>query len=185
MTFMFVANASIQIHEFIYRIPEQKKERRITIQPMSQQRLPDDMGPDDIAAVVSQHEIYGFISVQDVKNGSTRKKTTRLCYNVGASVPAHVIEAVFRQNINVMDEDGRKQRELSAIRSNTAVVNALEEQKRQGLEADVKNFEITVQEEEPRGGYDRPDSEVIAEGYRVDSSATQQSAGVKFKGRRK
>lgn len=169
---MYVANASIQRHEFIYRIPEQRKERRLTIEPMSQVRLADDLNQGQIDDIVEQHEKYGFVPVEEVK--SVKKRFTRLCYSIDKPISSFHIELLSRTNISTLDDFGKEMRKQTAIASNEAVSKVLADQReQQGLEADVNNFEMTIQEEEPSGGYDRPTSEVIAEGFKVETKTNQ------------
>jgi hypothetical protein len=54
------------------------------------------------------------------------------------------------------------------VASNLAVNNALDEMRQQGLQADVRQFQMSVVEDEPAGGYTTP--EPIAEGYQVESA---------------
>ena len=176
MSKMYVANASIQRHEFIYRIPEQQKQRRLTIEPMSQVKLADDLNPEQIQSIIEQHEHYGFASTAEIKSGTVKKNFTRLCYSVDQPVSSILIEALSRSNIAVLDATGRALRQQAAIASNEAVVRQLDNQRHEGLEADVGKFEMTVQEEEPRGGYDRPTSDIVAEGFRVNNAETPSRA---------
>ena len=176
MARMYVANASIQRHQFTYRIPEQSKQRTQTIEPMSQVMLADDLNPEQIQAVVEQHERYGFASTTEIKSGTVKKKFTRLCYSVGQPVSSLMIEALSNSNISVLDISGKAMRQQAAIASNDAVVRTLDSQRHEGLEADVNKFEMTVQEEEPRGGYDRPSADIVAEGFRISNESRAHPA---------
>lgn len=181
MTFMFVANASLQRHEFIWRMMGQTKERRLTIQPMSQVRLVDDLQPEDVAHIIEQHEKYGFLSVDDVRRGAVKKKKfTRLCYSMGSFIPSTTIETLFRTNMTALDDQGKDLRQETAIASNNAVIRELDSQRQQSnLEGEVRNFELTIQEE-TNGTDDTAD--VVAEGYRVNARE-QQSQPSRRKGR--
>lgn len=170
---IWVANCSLQIHEFIYRISEQNRERRLTIQPMSQTRLADEFSVEQLEALLSQNEKYGFVSVTDVKNGRVSKKFTRLCYSVDAPVSGVMIEALTMQNKSALLDFGKDLRKETAIASNAAIAKVLEvEQQKTGLEANFQSFEQTVQEEEPADGYNKPTAEIIGEGFHVEQEAT-------------
>ena len=165
---MYVANASAQFHTFAYRIPEVPQMRQLTIQPMRQIVLPDDMSKPQLDAVIEQHSRYGFASVEDVKSGTVKKRYTKLVYSIGSPVSGPIIDMLFHSNHGVLDAQGREIRKETAIVANQAIQKQLEAERENGLEADIKDIEITLQEEEqPGGGYDRPTAQAIAEGYRV------------------
>ena len=173
MTRMYVANATLQRHEFIYRIPEETKDRRLTIQPLSQIMLPDELNPEQIASIVEQHERYGFISLTDLKNGK-RKERSNLMYSLDRSLSSVAIESLYQANKGIVDAYGRRMREESAIIANDAIVKELDKQRQeQGLEGEVRKVEVTVQEEEPPGGYvGKP----IADGFRIEKTPVDNSS---------
>jgi hypothetical protein len=169
---VYVANASPQRHEFIYRMAEQKRERRQPIEPMSQILLSDDFTQGQIDDLIAQSDKYGFPSVADIRNGAPRKRFTRLCYSIDAPISSLMIDALLRSNVAALDEFGKELREETAVASNQAVLRELDLQKRaSGLEANVRQFEQTVQEEEPSRGYDRPETEIVHDGFRIDPKA--------------
>lgn len=168
MTRMYVANASLQRHLFTYRIPEQIKERTVAIESMSQAVLPDDLTSEDVSVIIEQHHQYGFISIEDINSARTRSRTT-LMYSLGKPISSLAIDTLFNLNKGILDEFGRQIRKETAVVSNMAIGRALEEQREQGLQANIKQFEISVVEEEPAGGYTTP--KPIAEGYRVGQEA--------------
>jgi len=178
MSKVYVANASPQNHEFQYRIPEVNKTRKITIPQMKQVVLPDDMSAEQISAVVSQHEVYGFVSSDDVKNGKTRKSHTRLVYSIDRPVSSLIIDALYQNNYKILDASGKDTRKTMAIAANNAVLQKLEEERQQsGIEADVSGFQITIQEEDQVSVRGEPlSSEQMAEGYIVqDNEAPVQN----------
>lgn len=165
---MYVANASLQRHLFSYRLPEEPKTRTITIESMGQALIPDDLRPDDVSAIMSQHKIYGFLNVDELRSAKLRERTT-LMYSLGKPISSLAIDSLFNMNRGIMDEFGRRIRQETAVVANQAVNNALDEQRRQGLQADVRQFEMSVVEEEPAGGYTTP--KPVAEGFRVQPDA--------------
>ncbi len=169
MTIMYVANASAQEHLFMYRIPEESRMRQVPIRRGSQVALPDkNMNPDQINAIIAQHEKYGFVSTDEVKTGRIKRKFTRLVYSLGQPVSGLIIDALLNNNIGVLNEFGKKIREETAVAANAKIVDELQREKEENqLDADVGNVEMTIQEEEPTGGYDRPTKDIVAEGYQV------------------
>lgn len=182
MAKMYVANASTQRMLFMYRIPEQPRQRQVPIEPMSQVVLPDDMSPEQIHSVVEQHEPYGFVTADTVRTKHNQTRNIRLCYSLGSPVSAVIINALATKNFTVLDAQGRDMRQQASIASNMAIENALETQRRdmarEGADpGQLKSFETVIQEEEPAGGYGRPDKEVLSEGIKVDKRPSQKRQG--------
>ena len=178
MAKMFIANASLQIQLFSYRMPEQTKQRTLQIEPMSQTAIPDDLLPTDVESIVGQHEMYGFISLTELKNGVNLKHRTSLLYNLDAPIASEFIRTLFNINKGILDEFGQRVRQEAAIATNNVLNNALDAQRHQGLDADVGEVEVTVQEEDTGSVVDR---DPIAEGFVV---AENQEHGTKTTSRR-
>ena len=182
---MYVGNASAQYHQFTYRIPEVDKTRSLTITPMRQVRLADDLNQHQIDAIIEQHGSFGFASTEDVKRGSIKKKYTKLVYSVGSPVAGPIIEALFHSNHGILDQMGRQIRKETAVVANDAIQRQLQTEREKGLEADVGAIDITIQEEEqPSGGYDRPTDQVISEGFRVAAENATPVAPARSRRRR-
>ena len=171
MSRVYVGNASIQHHEFRYNYPGDGRQRMIPIRMMSQAILPDDFNPMQLESLVDQNEPYGFATIDEVKSGRVKKHATRLVYST-SPIASVVIEALYNINRGILDEQGREMRKQTAIAANAAVMQRLQDEKDKGLEADVSAIDLTIQEEEPRGGYDRPAKDIIAEGYEVAPAAS-------------
>ena len=185
MAKVHVANASPQIHEFHYRIPEILKRRTLTILPFRQVVLPDDMNVEQISAVVAQHEQYGFVSADDVKNGKARKAHTRLCYSIDKPISSMVIDALYRNNYTILDAQGKEIRKTMAVMANSAVQNTLEAERRNGLDANVAGFNITLQEEDQIGkSGEELSSGPLAEGYIVADENSMEHPPVRPRDRK-
>jgi len=131
--------------------------------------LVDDINPQQMESIVKQHEHYGFATVAEVKSGTVKRAFTRLVYSESPIAP-HILEALLRNNHAFLDEEGKAIRRNTAIAINNAVVNQLETAREDtGLEATVRDLDVTIQEEEPKGGYDRPTKEIISEGFKIDN----------------
>lgn len=179
MTIMFVANASPQVHEFYYRIPEEHKTRKLTIQPFGQIKLSDDMNQEQISAVIHQHEPYGFVSSNDVKSGKTRKAHTRLCYSFGQPVSQLIIDALYQNNYRILDDQGKELRQSMAVVGNSALTSEVNKARQNGLEAGTHNFEMTIQEEDDSGSREGTSIGVLSEGYRVAQDPNTPTVPVK------
>jgi hypothetical protein len=162
---MFVANASLQKFQFHYRLPEQTKQRTLEIEPLSQTAIPDELQPADVDSVLAQHEPYGMVSVEAVKGGVRLKSRSVLLYSTEGPVPAPLIRTLYDLNRGLLDEFGRNIRREAAIATNNVLQNTLDTQRSMGLDAQVAEVEMTVQEEEPSNGFG--DKKPIGEGFVV------------------
>lgn len=109
MSSLFIGNASNRRHEFTYCIPPLNSARTVILPPMGAVCLKEDMSPAAIAAIVAQHEAYGFASAEDIEAGLPRKRQTYLCYSVGQPITPNILEALLRNDpprppIAVVDE---------------------------------------------------------------------------------
>lgn len=173
---MYVANCSAKRYEFTWRVHEQPKPRTLIIQPMSQVMLVDDLTADDRDAIISQHEPYGFVAVEDAKNGRVPKKRTELIYSMDAPVSALMISYLYDFNRGILTKLGEEMRKEAAIVANNAVARALQEQREmQGLDANVSDVEMSVMEEETT----RSDinHEPVSESITVDSGRPRRRSG--------
>lgn len=169
---MYIGNASLQRHLFTYRIPEQTKERTVPIESMSQAMLPDDMTSEDVAAILAQHEVYGLISVEQLRSVKMKSRAT-LVYSLGKPLTSVAIDTMFQLNRGVLDDFGRRIRQETAVVSNLAVNRALDDMRQQGFQADMRKFQVSVVEDEPAGGFTTPTP--IVEGYEMAPEAPTPS----------
>ena len=180
---VFVANVSEKRYEFMYRIPEETKVRKVTIQPRAQQRLPDDLTKEQIEYIVDHHGRYGFIPVDEVGSGSGKKRYSELCYSVDKSVSPLKMEALYRINHNILVERGKEIRKQTAIASNNKLVETIEREAR-GTEfsgGEIENFTTTIQEQDSKDGFG---SDPINESFRVVENPGQSKIAP-GRGRRK
>lgn len=174
---MYVGNATAQDHVFIYRIPEESQQRQIPIRRMSQIVLPDkNLSQMAVDSIIEQHGRYGFVSSDEAKRS---RIYTGLIYSVDKPVTGVMLEFMFSMNRGVLDERGKVIRQETAIAANAKITEQLEAQKAEGLDAAVVDVDMTIQEEEQRGGgfvSQAEGAKVVSEGYRVDNKAQPRSA---------
>jgi hypothetical protein len=165
---MYVANCSNQTHEFCYRLPDVSQLRRVTIQKMSQEKLPDDLDQQKIDYIVEKAEMYGFINVLDLRAGKAKRPFTRLCYSIDAPVSSFMIEALAVNNRGTQVELGERIQQEAAIVSSKKIIEDIERMNREGdgKHADPSDLLITVQEEfDSKDG--RPQEDIFSKGYKV------------------
>ncbi len=182
---MFIANASLQYHQFNYRAPEITQMRGVEIPPMQQRVLPDELNQLQIDAIVKQMSVYGFPSLDEFKAGRTvGKKHIRLCYSVDKPVSAIAIQALYDSNHKALVELGDQVQKETAIISHKAIETSFENERRKsGLTPpDIKQFEATLQEdfnEKEDLGHDP-----VAKGFRVQHDVQYEHAVTKIRKRK-
>jgi hypothetical protein len=188
MARMYVANCSNQTHEFGYRLPNVAQLRRITIQKMAQEKLPDELDQAAIDYIVEKAERYGFINVIDLRAGKTKRPFTRLCYSIDSPVSSFMIEALAINNRGTMIDLGSRIQQEAAIVSSKKIVDDIERMNRDGdgKSADASDLLITVQEEFDSKD-ERPQEDIFSKGYKVPGNPEKPNHPLKavYKGRKK
>jgi hypothetical protein len=173
---IFVANASVHTHLFSYRLANMQL-RNVSIRPMAQEVLPDDMSDADLQFLLKQKEPYGFIPVSEVKTGGKRPRTS-VCFSTDRAITTLAIETLYRAQHTRLIEEGAENRRRMALAATQSATNLLDQQRHLNQippDAAVDGFEVKVQELEtkPGSGYEqnRPDSEIVHEVYAAGRAA--------------
>lgn len=164
---LYVANLTQQNQDFTYRLPEAPANRSQLIQPGTQIRISGDLDTQAIDAIIKQHAIYGLVDVAKVRD---IRAFSGLCYSIGKAVPATAIMLGLERNNAALQERGKKMREEAAIATNQFIEDAVQQNARNGLNAQMAQLEMSVQEDVPDANAE-PDHEVVAEGVRVTRRA--------------
>lgn len=172
MSKMFVANLSKQVHDFVYRLPENPSAIRLTLQPLSQLPIPGaggsyDLSTPEIEAIVNHHARYGLRHVSEVTK--ERGQLSPLAYSLDKPINLAAIRTAMEHNHGVLDATGREIRKQAAVAVNEQIEQSLDLNNPQ---AHLKGFEMTVVEDEPKRGAD-DGHKPINEGVRV----TRQNEG--------
>ncbi len=168
MTWMYVANATKQTHEFIYRLPEKTEAHRQSIQPGSQIRIPLELSQPDLDAVIAQHERYGMIHISQVDK---TKPFAGLVYSLDRPVHETKMQELIQHNEDVLVQRGRKIREEAAIATNQRMERDIFEAR---MPDQLREVEIGV--EEVTGTRDPSDhSAEVSEIIRVSQDVEERS----------
>jgi hypothetical protein len=174
---LYVANASLQTHQFQYRIPDSPQLRQREIPSMGQAILPDDMNQAQIDYVVNQMAPYGFPSADDVRSRNTPKKFTRLVYSVDRPVSENIIAALFSGNQVAQKEVSDEMRKTIAYETDRQISEDVARAQQQEALADLHSVQFQVEEQEPSRGFERPDEEVVNVIYDVAKQDGQAKLG--------
>ena len=143
MSSMYIGNASRQIQDFHYRVPEKAQVIRQTIKIGEQIKISGDLSIQDIESIVRQHAKYGLISVDEI---ASKGRFASLCFQLDKPINPAKIEMLANRNMGVLMERGREQRKNAAIvMATTLGANGRE----RGL-GDLAGVEVeTIEEDTP------------------------------------
>jgi hypothetical protein len=161
---LYIGNVSKQIQMFAYRTPERTGIVTQTIPIGGQIRVaPNGVNADlstiEIDAIINQHRIYGIVSVDNL--GSSSGPFNGLVYAIGKPISVEKLHKAMRRKEEELKKLGQQIRQEAAL----AVNSQIEEQ----IGGPLRQLEMSVAEEEPRGGYSE-DLDHTAEGIRVTRS---------------
>lgn len=124
MPTLYIANASKQKHDFIYRIPEESNVRRQQIQPGSQIVIYQPNAPQNVLnMIIDQHKAYGLVDVADIDRS---KPFVGLCYCFDKPIKVEKIMYADEHNAGVLQETSQEARKMSAAALHAAIERATE-----------------------------------------------------------
>ena len=136
---LYVANTTLQHHEFVFWRPENSQLQRVQI-PIMNQRLVVDDQPEIVRAIIDQHVAYGLLEARAMLR---TKRFTGLGYRLDKPVDIESLMLAKQQNDAVLMERSKAQREMAAA---LGARHALE-LGRVGDTEIPKSFSMSVEEE--------------------------------------
>lgn len=161
MSQLFVANVTKQIVQFAYRLPERQG---VVVQPIpigGQVRISplggrEDLSTPEIDAILDQYRKYGLISVSEIESSKT--PFHGMCYSLDKPISVEKLHRAMKRNEDALEDLGKQLRKEAALAVNNQIEGTIGENLRQ--------LEMSITEEEPRGGYPE-DHDPVGEGVRV------------------
>lgn len=139
MPTLYVANASKQKHDFIYRVPEETSVRRQQIPAGGQIAVYQPNAPIEVLrAIVDQHLKYGLMDVAEIDR---RKPFIGICYRFDKPINVEKIMQADEHNSDVLQELSQENRKLSAAALHSAITQAT------GNAVKVESLELEVVEQ--------------------------------------
>ena len=131
MGYLYIANVSRQRQIVNYRLDVDRKgiyQERMRLQaprqeilaPGKQSIVGGDLGPEQIAQIIEQLEVYGLVGQVDVPNNL--HGVAELVFNIDVPVSKHTLEVVHAHNMGMKIEEGTLRRHRAAIAANQALV---------------------------------------------------------------
>lgn len=160
MTRLYVANCTVQVQGFNYRLVEVEKAFSRTIEIGGQVDLGDLTDPQ-INGVIEQNRKYGLLGVEEI---ARMEGFTPLIFSTGRPVRADVMRRVISHNRTVLRARGEEARKAAAVVVNNQLSSA----------GPLELLEMSIVEEKAgkvvSGVPDTPGAPV-AEGIRIVSGA--------------
>jgi hypothetical protein len=124
MPTLYVANASKQKHDFIYRIPEETSIRRQQIPAGGQIVVyQPNSSAETLKVIIDQHSKYGLIDISEIDR---RKPFVGICYRFDKPIQVDKIMQADEHNAGVLQEASLEARKLSAAALHNAIDRATE-----------------------------------------------------------
>lgn len=143
MPTLYIANASKQRHDFIYRIPEESAPRRQQIPAGGQIVVyQPNASMEVLSVIVDQHLRYGLMDVAEIDR---RKPFIGLCYRFDKPINVEKIMQADEHNSDVLDEQSLDARKLSAAALHGAITEAT------GGAANIESLELEVVQQNGAG----------------------------------
>jgi hypothetical protein len=158
---LYVANATKQNVDFLYRVPERQSWLQQRIPIGGQVQVTGELSRDVIDYIIQQHVKYGIVSADEVDR---TREFTGLCYSVDKPVQMAKIEKLIRHNTDELVKLGKQIRQESAVASSVSLEGEIDQSGRNEV---LRNFEASIVEENHD---DRDEGPAIAEGIRVNRS---------------
>ena len=154
---LYIANATKQNFDFMYRMPEVSGIRVQTIPIGGQIQITGELSTLQVDSIIAQHAKYGMVSVDEIDRS---RNFTGLCYSIDKQIPVAKIMTAVRLNTAVLQNRGKQMRQEAAVAENNRIERTLIENDIPGV---LNKLEVSVVEEK-----DRADGEpMVAEGVRV------------------
>jgi hypothetical protein len=107
---LYVANTTLQHHEFIFWKPENSQLQRMQIPLMNQRLIVDDQ-PEIVRAIIDQHVAYGLLEARAMLR---TRRFTGLGYRLDKPVDIESLMLAKQQNDAVLMGQSKTQREFAA-----------------------------------------------------------------------
>ena len=158
---LYVANATSQVWEFPYWLPEAPRHYVQTIQLGSQIQVPGpgrELSQPAIDAILRQHQKYGLVQVDEALKGV---HFYGLAYSVDRPIQFEKLQRLVTKYRDILNRRGHEARRAAAIATNEYVENMLFERQ---MPDQLQAVEVSVEEMSRPEGFEGPE---VSEGVRV------------------
>lgn len=107
---LYVANTTKQKLQFSFRIPESEQLRTVPIEPGTQSIVINNVGVDEINAIIEHHAPYGLIDSSEIDQSTQFIGT---CYSIDKPVASSVIMKGIMDNDDILDRGASERRQAA------------------------------------------------------------------------
>lgn len=157
---LWIANATSQVQQFTYWLPEMSRSFVQEV-PIGSQTLiaGKDLPQGAIDGILKQHEVYGLTSANQAFR---QRKFSGVVYSIDKPVRLDVLQELVQHHRGVLTERGKQLRQEAAIATDDYIQNQMMDQQMPGR---LQELEMLVEETERDPQDTSPE---IAEGMRVN-----------------
>jgi hypothetical protein len=158
---LYVANATSQVWEFAYWLPESTRHYTQTINLGAQVQVPGpgrDLSSVAIESILKQHRVYGLVSVDEALRGA---HFWGLAYSIDRPVPFEKMQRLVNRHRAVLNERGEEARRNAAIATNEYVEQMLFERQ---MPHQLTQLDVSVEEMSRPEQFEGPET---SQGFRV------------------
>lgn len=163
---LYIANASQQVHQFNYWLPETPRHLTIEV-PIGGQIVVGnkDLPREVVDGIIAQHRQYGLCTPQE---GIRDPRFSGLCYSIDKPVSYTQLYELANKRRMILMEQGKKAREEAAIATDVAINDTMQQNQMPGR---LNELEMSVEEVSRGQGIEGPE---ISEGVRVTHKPNEQ-----------
>lgn len=166
MPTLYVANASKQNHDFIYRLPEETSFRRQQIPRGGQIVIYQaNINADIVSIILDQHLRYGLVDSSKI---DSTKPFVGLCYSIDKPINVNKIMYADEHNAGVLQNQSEEARKLSAA----AIHDAINASTDGAVRVERLDFEVVEQNKPSEPGL----NEIVSVSRQGSSESDSKSA---------
>ena len=153
---LYIANASMQTFDFMYRVPGTNGVRKQTIPIGEQIKISGSLSQPEVDAIIDQHRPYGMVESSELDR--VRGRFGALVYSVDKPVAASRLAQAQDVRIDDLVKQGAESRKAAAIQANKLIEDELPRG------STLNKMIMTMQEEDRTLQSDETPSPKISEG---------------------
>lgn len=146
---LWIGNATRQIYQFNYKMPEIKLYRFITLQPGRQGKIAN-LTSTELDYIVWQHTMYGIVRHDEIDHWASFHG---VCYAVDKMIPINQLTVLMESNLGFKVEEGRQTRINCAVAQSQLFDRVMEEN---GRPERVYALDLSAQQERQDPNNDVP-----------------------------
>lgn len=175
---LYIGNGSRHVVDFNFRRLVERSIQRREIPPGGQIEVSETHTKEEIDHVLKQHLPYGLIPVDEIDRH--RGPYSGLCYSIDKPINVSSLRRAMERKQESLEEQGVRLRQEAGVATHNQIESQMQDT---GSPARLKELEMTVVEQEPRGGYSS-DHKPVGEGLKISRDRPSSPVAKKASRRR-